>query len=330
MNIEPMTTTGQIRAVNPSTDLNAIADLIELCFKETIDEDGLDYIRYLRRLARDTSSIYWGNSRTQHNLSPIQGFVYEIDEKIVGNLSLIPFHKKGEFIYLIANVAVHPAFRRRRIAFELTARALKHGREKSAKSIWLQVRDDNPPAIALYEQMGFFERYRRSTFTIKSRKRIIDNLDNNIKVKKRKDEDWTIHKQWLDEIYPEDIRWNVGLKENRLLPGFWNNVSRYFSGVTINNISVFKGNSLIGFASLEKTSLFADNLWIVCDEENDEDVICAVVSHFRNSSINLRPLTINYPVKRGLKSFLDVGFEKNHTLIWMEEKIHSMTIMTDE
>ncbi len=311
---------GQIRAVNPSTDLRAIADLIEMCFKDTIDEDGLDYIRYLRKLASDSSSLYLGVGRPQHTFAPIQGFVHEVDGRIVGNLSMIPFHKNGDFIYLIANVAVHPEFRRQRIAFDLTARALKYAREKSAKSTWLQVRDDNPAAIDLYTQMGFIERCRRSTYTIKSRKRWTELHVKDLKVRKRKDFEWEKQRSLLQVFYPEKIRWNVGLREKRLLPGFWHGLSRFFSGVYISNLSIYNGNKLIGFASLERTTLYADNLWIVAEDNHDEEVISAVVP-FLHSSVNTRPQTINYPVDRGQSAFMNLGFEKNHTLIWMEETI---------
>lgn len=321
MNDESGNRAGQIRALNPSTDLRTIADLIELCFKDTIDDDGLDYIRYLRKLASDNSSLFLGVGRPQHTFAPIQGFVYEVEGRIVGNLSMIPFHKNGDFVYLIANVAVHPEFRRKRIAFDLTARALKYAREKSAKSTWLQVREDNPPAIDLYTQMGFVERCRRSTYTFKSRKRLTELSRKDLKIRKRKDFEWEKQKRLLQEFYPEEIRWNIGLKEKRFLPGFWHVLSRFLSGISITNISIYLGNKLLGFASLERTTLYADNLWIVADENYDDDVICAAVSYFQSSTINMRPQTINFPVDRGENTFTNLGFEKNHTLIWMEETI---------
>ncbi len=323
MNDESENRAGKIRALNPSTDLRAIADLIELCFKETIDDDGLDYIRYLRKIASDNSSLYLSVGRPQLSQAPIQGFVYEVNGRIVGNLSMIPFHKNGDFVYLIANVAVHPDFRRQRIAFDLTARSLKYAREKSARSTWLQVRDDNPPAIELYQQMGFIERCRRSTYTIKSRKRLTRPTENNIKIRKRKKIEWERHRKLLLEVYPDDVRWNLGLKEKKFIPGFWSELSRLLSGISISHISISNGKQQMGFASLERTSLFADNLWIVTDEKFDDEVIRAAVPHFRSATISMRPQTINYPVDRGEEVFMRLGFEKNHTLIWMEEMVTS-------
>ncbi len=312
---------GKIRALNPSTDLRAVANLIELCFRDTIDDDGRDYIRYLRKIASEKSSIYLGVGRPQHPLAPIQGFIFEVNGEIVGNLSMIPFHKNGDFVYLIANVAVHPDFRRQRIAFDLTARSLKYASEKSAKSAWLQVRDDNPAAIELYQQMGFIERCRRSTYTIKSREKLSQHPNHKFKISNRKKNEWEKQHQLMLKVYPDEVRWNLGLRERRFTPGFWNEVSRMLSGISISNISISNGNQLLGFAALERTSLFADNLWIMTEEKYDEQVIRAAVPYFRSAKINLRPQSVNYPDNRGENVFLDLGFEKNHTLIWMEEII---------
>lgn len=312
---------GFIRPINPRTDLREIADLIELCFKDTIDEDGMDYIRYLRKLASNMNSYWWGGDFPTSSFTQIQGFVYEVDEKIVGNLSMIPFHKNGEFIYLVANVAVHPQYRRKRIALDLTSRSLKYAKEKLAKSVWLQVRDDNPPAIELYTQMGFLEKCRRSTFTIQPLIKLKDYMGYGVSIRRRSHEEWDQHKHWLKVVYPDDVRWNVGLRENRFEPGFLKWLNRLISGLSIINISIQKDNKVIGFATLEKTNLYADNLWIACQEEFDDQVIRASIPYFRKSAFFVRPQTINYPVGRGGKAFEDLGFIKNHTLIWMEERI---------
>lgn len=317
---------GIIREVNTNSDLGAVADLIELCFKDTIDEDGLDYIRYLRRLSTNKEDSLFGINNSQNALAAIQGFVYEVNGKIVGNLSMIPFQKGADFVYLVANVAVHPDYRRQRIGFDLTAKALRRAKEKSARSVWLQVRDDNPPAINLYKQMGFIERSRRSTYTFNSRNRIKIPQNNRIKISSRKSEEWIKQKELLAEVYPPDVRWNLGLQDSRLLPGFWQSLVRFFSGISIANISVYQENQLLGFGSLERTALYADNLWIACQEKNDHAVIQAVILQFVNNSFYFRPLTVNFPQNRGEHLFEALGFKKNHTLIWMEEILDSSGI----
>ena len=53
------------------------------------------------------------------------------------------------------NVAVYPDYRRKGIARELVTGLMNALVEKGVKSLALEVRVSNAPAIALYEQMGF-------------------------------------------------------------------------------------------------------------------------------------------------------------------------------
>ncbi len=58
-------------------------------------------------------------------------------------------------IYLIANVAVRPEYRKRGIGRALTLAAMQHAKLHHADETWLHVRDDNPGAIGLYRSLGF-------------------------------------------------------------------------------------------------------------------------------------------------------------------------------
>jgi ribosomal protein S18 acetylase RimI-like enzyme len=310
---------GKIRPLNITQDLNQVADLIELSFVGTIDEEGNDYIRYLRRMAQDAQTMYWGLGGIQRSYAPLQGFVYTVDEKIVGNLSLLPFHKSGEFIYLIANVAVRPEFRRKGIARQLTKQAIQYALSKSARSAWLQVRDDNPNAIDLYIQMGFQERCRRTTWTLYPKKLKTWNTDDSLSFKTTSSEDWTNHQKLLTDVYPENVRWNLGFRLNHFDPGIMSKISRFFNGQYIKNFVVEKDHQCLGYITYERTNLFSDSLWMACDERNDERVLTAFYQRYLKKTDLLKPLSINLPLGRAQKILETIGFVKNHTLIWMEE-----------
>ncbi|RPJ49686.1 MAG: GNAT family N-acetyltransferase, partial [Chloroflexi bacterium] len=113
-----------IRKVNIRQDLLAVADLIELCFANTLDEDGREYLRQLRWTARDMNYLSWLQGAAERISTPLYGFVWEENGQIIGNLSLIPLNRGGRLVYLIANVAVHPDHRRRGIGRLLTQEAL--------------------------------------------------------------------------------------------------------------------------------------------------------------------------------------------------------------
>ena len=99
------------------------------------------------------------------------GFVYVLDGKLVGNVSVYPANYPaglGE-TWILANVAVHPDYQRRGIARELMRASLEMMRRRGAARVILQVNYQNEAALRLYERQGFmYERawqvWRRSGF----------------------------------------------------------------------------------------------------------------------------------------------------------------------
>jgi ribosomal-protein-alanine N-acetyltransferase len=55
----------------------------------------------------------------------------------------------------INNLAVHPQWRKRGIAWELLHAAMRHGRARGARAAYLEVRASNVAALALYRQARF-------------------------------------------------------------------------------------------------------------------------------------------------------------------------------
>ena len=62
------------------------------------------------------------------------------------------------------NVAVHPDFRRRRIAEALVDGLTEELKKVESRCLTLEVRASNVPAIALYEKLGFSEIGRRKNY----------------------------------------------------------------------------------------------------------------------------------------------------------------------
>jgi predicted N-acetyltransferase YhbS len=127
-----------LRPLNVLRDLSAVADLIEVCFSPTMDNDGQRYLSDMRRASRDDSFLRWASRMTETASLPLMGYVWEQDGRIIGNASLIPFRSKGKRVYLIANVATHPTYRRQGIGRALTERVMKQARDRRASAIWLR------------------------------------------------------------------------------------------------------------------------------------------------------------------------------------------------
>ena len=150
--------------MDPRKDLGAVADLIDLCFDFHMDEDGREYVRQIRQAAQAQKSMFGISQNIGSGGVPMQGFVWEEDGKLVGNLTIIPFLRGGKWHFLIANVATNPLYRRRGIARELTQAALQYIRDHNGILTWLQVREDNPSARKLYEDLGFVAVAYRTTY----------------------------------------------------------------------------------------------------------------------------------------------------------------------
>lgn len=155
-----------LRPVQLRRDLGEIANLIESCFAPTLDSAGRAAIQEMRLMSR-AGPLLWALARFDRagpNL--LKGFVWYEAGRLVGNVSLSPAGYGSGWV--IANVAVHPDYRRRGIARHLMQAALDwiqaHGRFAT-----LQVEADNDAARALYDALGFraqrtFTRWRRASF----------------------------------------------------------------------------------------------------------------------------------------------------------------------
>ncbi|MCO5185141.1 MAG: GNAT family N-acetyltransferase [Anaerolineae bacterium] len=138
---------GQVRPINLSRDVPQLMRLLRLVFSPTLDADGR---RALNALSSKPVTLLRLN-RLAGGLTP--GFVWEVDGTLVGNISIIPTQQRHRAI--IANVAVHPDYRRQGIAFRLMNATLAYLRQQGVSMVMLQVDVSNTGARRLYEQFGF-------------------------------------------------------------------------------------------------------------------------------------------------------------------------------
>jgi ribosomal protein S18 acetylase RimI-like enzyme len=307
-----------IRKVNVRHDLLAVAELIEICFAATLDEDGRDYLRQLRWTARDVTYLSWLQGAAERITSPLYGFVWEEDGRIVGNLSLIPLYRRGKVIYMIANVAVHPDFRRQGIGRELTQAALDYLRQRGVDTAWLQVRDDNPVAYHLYRSLGFVERARRTTWLGYPGLALARPLPEGLAVHRRRPLDWDLQAAWLRRSYPPEVAWNLPLSYTRLSPRPWQQLLRFLRGESQEHWVARQGEQPVGFLSWEPTRSSADALWLAAPPEHEDRAILALLPHAREALYRRgRAVSLNYPAGRGGEAFLRAGFSHHQTLVWM-------------
>jgi hypothetical protein len=237
-------------------------------------------------------------------------------------LTIIPFLRSGKWHFLIANVATNPLYRRRGIARELTQTALKYIREHNGIMTWLQVRDDNPAARQLYEDLGFVEIAKRTTYRTPLKPVSIPTPSSSVYLTSRRKSDWLSQAGWLKDTYPPEIAWHLPLDIHKLEPGFFRSLMRLVNDEIVLHWSVRRNERLLGTASLEVTRGSADTLWLAFPAIPEEDALFSILTHIRAETSGSRPITVNFPSGVSEKCFRLAGFEKHLTLVWMNNPMN--------
>jgi ribosomal protein S18 acetylase RimI-like enzyme len=312
-----------IRKLDPYRDLLQVADLIERCFYNTMDYDGQDYLRVIRRAGEDLRFVQYLNGANERVSYPLSGYVYVENERIVGNLTLIPFYKNKKWIYLIANVAVDPDYRRRGIARLLTLTALTHVRARPVSSVWLQVRDDNSAAYQLYQSVGFISRCIRTNWQLPPTSIEIPTLPKNVTIRRPGKNDWPQQSAWLHQTYPPEVSWNLPIHINAMEPDFWHTIAAWFNDHPVNQWAAQRDHELLGVLSMETGYHTHDNLWLAVTPQNEDLALTALLGYTKKAISHRRSQIVNYPAERGKTAFLQCGFNPINTLIWMEINLNS-------
>ncbi|MBX3036528.1 MAG: GNAT family N-acetyltransferase [Anaerolineales bacterium] len=304
-----------LRPLNILRDLPAVADLIEQCFSETMDNEGRRYVQDMRRAGNDNSFIKWANRVADSTSLPLTGYIWEEDNRIVGNISVVPFRHRGKKLYLIANVAVHPNYRHRGIAGALTERALQHIHEKKIKDVWLHVRADNPEAIHIYTKLGFTEYTRRTSWQTIAGNFEITNQD--IQITKRHPHFWQTQRLWLTRFYPDLLAWHQHWDISSLRPGLWNWLYLLITDVNIRQWAATKNNQLHATLSFIPHGL-GKGLYAGAGDRSEPEALTALLIHARRELLHYYPkLTLDFPVSDFDEAIQNAGFQKIRTLIWM-------------
>jgi len=305
-----------VRPLNILHDLPAVADLIEMCFSNTMDDEGQSYLQQMRRASRDDSFLRWASKVVDSASLPMTGFVWEENGKIIGNASLVYNRYKGKKLALIANVATHPDFRRRGIGRILTERTMKHSQQKGVNEIWLHVREDNPTAIKIYLELGFVERARRTTYAAKPDPLLTSTL-NGLTVSRPQPRDWPLERAWLSRIHPDELGWYNRWDWNILSPGLWNWLYRLFVEFDVRQWAAHKNGELLATLSWMSTMRSSDALWAAAKPDGDGAGLRSVLEAARHDLGYLRRLTLDYPAGEMVEAIQSAGFNPRRTLLWM-------------
>ena len=322
---------GGLRPLNILRDLPRVADLIELCFANSMDSEGKAYVRQMRSASRDASFLRRASNAIESASLPLSGFVWEQDGRIVGNASLVPFRHEGKRLYLIANVATHPEYRRKGIARALTERVMQHAYQRGVNDLWLHVRADNPGAVQMYSELGFVERARRTTWRANkdghlSPASLSDSdstpgLSAPIRIPtitKRYSRFWPQQLTWLKQLHPDELNWYRSINWNSLRPGLWNWLYRLFVEFDLRQWAIERDDRLQGVLAWIP-SMRGSLLWLACDPNADAESITMLLRRAQRDLGYRQNLKLEHPAGLQEGVFQMAGFSVARTLIWMHK-----------
>ena len=306
-----------VRPLNVIRDLSTVADLIELCFAPTMDNEGQRYLSDMRRASRDDGFLKWATHLAETTSLPLTGYVWEENGGIVGNASLIPFRDKGKRVYLIANVAVHPDHRGHGIGQALTRLSMQHAFNKKAKAVWLHVRDDNPAAIKLYANLNFREIARRTTWHARP-DAFSPKLNTDIEIVPRHVNFWSAQREWLRRLYPDALSWYHGWNFNALRPGLTNWLYLLFVDYSIKQWAAVRGNELFATLTWMPQGGRSDSLFAAIGERSTPEALTELLIHARRALASYSKLSLDFPAGEMTDAIAAAGFKPHRTLIWMK------------
>jgi ribosomal protein S18 acetylase RimI-like enzyme len=308
-----------VRALSAVKDLPQVADLIEACFAKTMDSEGRRYVRHMRRAGHDEGFRRWATRLSEGASLPLTGYVWEESGKIVGNASLIPFHTKGGRIYLIANVAVHPDFRRQGIARALTEHSMAHALQRRAQAVWLNVRADNPVALKLYSELGFVERARRTLWGVEAT--APEHVPATMPaLLRRHPRFWAQQRNWLDRLYPSELAWHRHWDFSAIRPGFWIWLLWLMIDAGVQQWAAVNAGELEAVLAYIPAG-HEEVLFAAAGPETDPRALTALLLHARRSLPPQPPLSLELPAGEFDSAIREAGFTEQRTLVWMRAPV---------
>ncbi len=215
------------RPINLAKDTRQVLDLLDLTFGPLHGPRG-------QRVLSDRVNIAYASSFSMRlNMVArgfVSGFVWEERGKIIGNVSLLSSEVPRRF--LIANVAVHPDYRRRGIAVALMQEALQHIHNQGGQSVMLQVESDNAAAITLYQGLGFTILGTMNRWeTNASRLRVPAPAGNGLnQVRPIGRHDWRAAYELDKASVDLDLNWPAPPTPDYYQVGFWHKLFDFLNG----------------------------------------------------------------------------------------------------
>ena len=144
----------------------------------TIESMTVDDIAQVAEIERQIFSIPWSEKAFRDSMES-DNTIYIVakeNDNVAGYAGMYLYFEEGN----ITNVAVNPLSRRKGIGEKIVRDILNRAYEKGVRDVFLEVRETNSVAIALYEKIGFKEEGIRKNFYDKPRENALIMWKHNL------------------------------------------------------------------------------------------------------------------------------------------------------
>ncbi|MBI3242777.1 MAG: GNAT family N-acetyltransferase [Chloroflexi bacterium] len=309
-----------LRPVDLRRDLGHVAALMELCFGETLDAGGRGTMREMQMLSR-SGFLQW----IMGTVAPAwqHGFVWVEDGRLVGNVSTQPSEAERR-AWLVANVAVHPDYRRRGIARALTEAALQLAAEHGATQTLLQVNHDNTGARQLYDSLNFQFITARTVWERVGRFQPQPLSAPGVEIRPERSTEWQAGFELASTFRPEGFLWAHPLRREDWRPLFWRRLGQALSGQREERWVAVEAASgrLVGFFGLSLMFGPVDHIDLLIHPDWQTRLERPLlVTAIRRLHERRWPVRLDHPFNEAEAPLRELGFRATQSLVWMKKSL---------
>ncbi|HLE26541.1 MAG TPA: GNAT family N-acetyltransferase [Anaerolineales bacterium] len=311
-----------LQPVDFSRHLGGLADLIELCFADDMDAGGLSTIREMRFLNALGPVLRLlmplGFSHALWNL----GFVWMESGRVIGSVSAQRAAARSR-AWLVANVAVHPDYRRRGIAFALMQATLELIRSRRGAEAILQVDDDNHGAIELYRRLGFAHMMTQTAWRRPARLETPPHQPAPMDIRLRARGEWADQLTLAALVRPHGLAWNRPLRPEDFAPGLWTRLDRFLAGQGEEHWVAEAGRKLVGSLTVRRNVGDGHQLILLVHPDCRGQLERPLLVRGLRRASPLWPVRVEHPsADEAADAVLrDLSFQPVRTLRWMRAEI---------
>lgn len=324
LSLHPARPANGLQPLDVTRHLPGVADLLEECFGEKLDDGGRAFIQDMRWLARFGPFTRLAGRLLSAPTMWDAGFVWFDSGRIVGTLTTFPTDP-ARTTWLVVNVAVHPNHRRQGIARALMQAAVQFAHQHGGTRVDLQVDDDNHGAAQLYHDLGFITLTTHTSWSRPSHAlpTVPDAPPAGLRL--RTATEWSAEMALAQQAHPHGFTWNHPLQTSDFVRDWRLQVGDLMNGRNFEHWVIAENQELVGGLIVQRNQPDGDRLIVMVHPARRGHLEKTLFLHgLRRLGDRPWPTRMEHPTGDALTTALlqEHGFTPRRTLRWLRYTIN--------